>query len=446
MTSEHSTPVDSSSRTAVNDRLTMLPRCSRLEQKLREPRKPGQLMAVLVIGVDGFGNINQLHGHVFGDELLKAVAMRIRSGVRAGNLVVRLGGDEFAVLAEIEEFGQAATIAKRLLHEMQQPFVVDSKEIDVTVSIGVAMEAAVDGQSSRLLARATAALTEAKELGRNRYAVFDLTMGSSPSEVELMVGDLRRALRAGEFFLLYQPKLDFSSGLVVGMEALLRWTHPEHGQVSPDHFIPLAEKTGMITDIGRWVLEEACRQMHEWHEDQMVDWHVSINASVFQINSTTFYADVVDTLKRNELDPEDLCIEITESGAMRNVELSLMTLRKLSTDGVRISMDDFGVGHSSLSHLARFPVRELKVDRSFVSRVTESVESEAIVRAIIGLAKALGLEVVAEGVESRDQQALLAEMGCDMIQGFLISQPIPSSDVPVLIAKLHERKRAQYES
>ncbi|MNV24929.1 Phytochrome-like protein cph2 [compost metagenome] len=250
-----------------------------------------------------------------------------------------------------------------------------------------------------------------------------------------MVGDLRRGLRENEFYLVYQPKLDMQNGRLIGMEALLRWNHPEHGPIAPDHFVPLAEKTGMIVDIGRWVLNEACRQTQVWHSEHVIDWRVSVNASVFQLNAASFYGDVLDALERNALDPEDLCIEITESEAMRNAELSLMTLHRLSAAGVRISLDDFGVGHSSLSHLKRFPVQELKIDRSFISGIAESPESEAIVRAIIGLAKAVGLQVVAEGVETEEQQALLAEMDCDVIQGYLISRPVRPEDVSTLVVQ-----------
>jgi EAL domain-containing protein (putative c-di-GMP-specific phosphodiesterase class I) len=321
------------------------------------------------------------------------------------------------------------------MQEMQRPFVINGTSVDVSASIGIAVEGTEAGQRSRLLTRATAALAEAKDLGRNRYTVFNVLMGASVSEVELMVGDLRRGLRENEFYLVYQPKLDMQSGRLIGMEALLRWNHPEHGQVAPDHFVPLAEKTGMIVDIGRWVLNEACRQMQVWRSEHVIDWRVSVNASVFQLNAASFYGDVLDALERNALDPEDLCIEITESEAMRNAELSLMTLHRLSAAGVRISLDDFGVGHSSLSHLKRFPVQELKIDRSFISGIAECPESEAIVRAIIGLAKAVGLQVVAEGVETEEQQALLAEMDCDVIQGYLISRPVRPEDVSALVTR-----------
>lgn len=406
-----------------------------LELQLREPCRSGHRKAMLVIGVDGFSVINQLYGHGFGDELLKAIAVRLHSSIRMGNLAVRLAGDEFAVIAQVEAPEQAKAIAKRLMQEMQRPFVINGTSVDVSASIGISVECAEDGQRSRLLTQATAALAEAKDLGRNRYTVFNVLMGASVSEVELMVGDLRRGLRENEFYLVYQPKLGMQSGRLIGMEALLRWNHPEHGQVAPDHFVPLAEKTGMIVDIGRWVLNEACRQMQVWRSEHVIDWRVSVNASVFQLNAASFYGDVLDALERNALDPEDLCIEITESEAMRNAELSLMTLHRLSAAGVRISLDDFGVGHSSLSHLKRFPVQELKIDRSFISGIAECPESEAIVRAIIGLAKAVGLQVVAEGVETEEQQALLAEMDCDVIQGYLISRPVRPEDVSALVTR-----------
>lgn len=427
---------------ALQDRLTALPGRLLLEQRLRLPDEGRRRAAVLVMGMDGFRAINRLHGHGLGDDLLKAAAMRIQSSVRAGDLVVRLAGDEFAILTYVEEAGQAKAIAKRLLQSMHKSFVVQGVDIDLSASIGIAMDTAAGTQRNRLLAQASTALREAKDLGRNRYSVFDASMGASASEIELMVGDLRKALREGELFLLYQPKLDVQSGRIIGVEALLRWNHPEHGQIAPDYFIPLAEKTGMIVDIGRWALDEACRQMRVWRDECVVDWGVAVNASVYQINSPTFFTDVCQALERHDIDPQDLSIEVTESGAMRNAEFSLMMLRKLASIGVRISLDDFGVGYSSLSHLKRFPIHELKIDRSFVCGIAENAEDTAIVGAIIALAKAVGLYVVAEGVETIEQQAILTEMGCDTIQGYLISRPVRASEISVLVTRYNPARQA----
>lgn len=426
---------------ALHDALTGLPGRLVLEQSLRLPESRRGRIAVLVIGMDGFRAINQLHGHAFGDDLLRQAALRIQSCIRQRDLIVRLAGDEFALLTRVEESSHAKAIAKRLLQGMHRPFMVRGTEIDVSASIGIAVDTATGTQRNRLLAQASTALREAKDLGRNRYSVFDASMGASVAEIELMVGDLRKALREDELSLLYQPKLDLQAGRVVGVEALLRWNHPEHGQIAPDYFIPLAEKTGMIVEIGRWALDAACRQMRLWRDEQAVDWSVAVNASVFQINSPIFFTDVCEALERHDIDPQDLTIEVTESGAMRNAEFSLMVLRKLASIGVRISLDDFGVGYSSLTHLKRFPVHELKIDRSFVGGVAENTEDAAIVKAIIALAKAVGLWVVAEGVETAAQQAALAEMDCDAIQGYLISRPVEAGEISRIVSGYNRRQR-----
>lgn len=427
----------------LRDALTGLPSRLALESQLQHPNRDLGRFAVLVVGMDAFRAVNEVHGHALGDVLLKAVAERIQAGLREGDLVVRLPGDEFAVLTRVEDAGQAKTMAKRLLQRMQVAFNVSGQDIDATASVGIAIDSAAGTQRNRLLAQASAALREAKDQGRNRYSVFDASMGASTAEIELMIGDLRKALRDNELLLLYQPKLDLQSGRIVGVEALLRWNHPQHGSISPDYFIPLAEKTGMIVDIGRWALDEACRQMQSWRDEFTVDWSVAVNVSVFQINSPTFLSDVCEALERHGIDPQDLTIEVTESGAMRNAELSLMILRKLASLGVRISLDDFGVGHSSLSHLKRFPIHELKIDRSFVAGIADDVEDLAIVNAIVALAKAVDLRVVAEGVETVEQQAALAEMDCDEIQGYLISRPVPPTEIANIVAN-YNRVRSEF--
>jgi diguanylate cyclase len=423
------------------DALTGLPCRLALESQLQRPNPHQGRFAILVVGMDAFRAVNEVHGHAFGDGLLKAAAGRIQAGLREGDLVVRLSGDEFAVLARVDDAGQAKTMAKRLLQRMQVAFKVSGRDIDATASVGIAIDSAAGTQRNRLLAQASAALREAKDQGRNRYCVFDASVGASTAEIELMIGDLRKALRDNELLLLYQPKLDLQSGRIVGVEALLRWNHPQHGSISPDYFIPLAEKTGMIVDVGRWVLNEACRQMRSWRNQRAADWSVAVNVSVFQINSPTFSSDICEALQRHDIDPQDLTIEVTESGAMRNAELSLMILRKLASLGVKISLDDFGVGHSSLSHLKRFPIHELKIDRSFVAGIADDAEDLAIVNAIVALAKAVDLRVVAEGVETMEQQAALAEMGCDEIQGYLISRPVMPAEVSPIVASYNRVRR-----
>jgi diguanylate cyclase (GGDEF)-like protein len=430
--------------TSVNgsqDALTGLPTRIVLQQRLQIPRH--RRAALLVLGIDGFRAINAVYGHAAGDALLCKMAERLGLIARDDDLIVRLHGDEFAILTSVEDPDQAAALARRVLQRMQKPFLLDGGEVHITVSVGAAVEAESRNRR-KLLANASLALRNAKDSGRNRHIVFEASMEATGIEIELMIGDLRKAIRDSELFLVYQPKLDLATGSIRSVEALLRWKHPKHGVIPPDQFIPLAENTGMIGEIGAWTLDEAGRQMRQWRNEQVVGWNVAINVSIFQLNSPCFFDTVCDMLERHDLDPCDLTLEVTESNAMRNLELTMEVLCKLASIGVNLSLDDFGVGHSSLSHLKRLPVRELKVDRSFISDIETDPENMAIVSAIVSLAKATDLKVVAEGVETLGQQALLAEIGCDVIQGYLIGRPGPPGDVAT-IARSYEAKRRTFE-
>ncbi|HEV7272164.1 bifunctional diguanylate cyclase/phosphodiesterase [Pseudoxanthomonas sp.] len=416
------------------DALTGLPGQLQLEQRLRAV--PGaRPEGLLVLGADGFRAINQLRGHEFGNKLLMLIAARIRAQVGTGAFLARLPGDEFAVLAPFEDAVQLKTMARRLLRCMEPSFVIQGTTVDLTVSIGIAVDNAKCDHRRRLLANASQALAEAKESGRNRFCLFNAALSGNAAEIELMIGDLRKALSEQQMYLAYQPKQDLQSGVVVGVEALLRWDHPTLGAIAPDYFISVAEKTGMIVEVGRWVIDEACRQMRSWRDELGVNCKVAVNASVFQINSTSFVFDVATALERHGLDPSCLCIEVTESNAMTQAQSSMMVLRQLADSGVCIALDDFGVGHSSLAHLKRMPIQELKIDRSFVDGIVDCEEDAAIVRAIITLGKAMGLYVVAEGVETHAQQALLAQMECDAVQGYLIGRPASAAALgPTLAA------------
>lgn len=426
----------------LHDRLTGLPGRLVLERHLQ---RPGQAQtALLVIGIDGFRMVNEAFGHVTGDALLREVAARLRAAVRSDDMVARLEGDEFAVLIRAEESDQAAAIAKRLLLRLQRPFRIGSQDIRITVSIGVAAELPGDHGRRKLLAHAGVALRHAKDMGRNRYSMFDISMQASAFEIDLMIGDLQKAIHEEQLLLCYQPKLDLGTGSISGVEALLRWNHPVHGAISPDQFVPLAEKTGMISEIGAWTLNKACRQMQQWRSDSVAIESVAVNVSAFQLTSPCFFDTVRDALDRYDLEPSDLMLEITESAAMRNPELTLVMLRKLASLGVAISLDDFGVGHSSLAHLKQLPVCELKIDRGFIRDIENDPEDIAIVLAIIALARATNLKVVAEGVETAGQQALLAEIGCEAIQGYLIGRPSPPDDIAA-IASSYEAKRKNFE-
>ncbi|MEQ4575913.1 MAG: bifunctional diguanylate cyclase/phosphodiesterase [Gammaproteobacteria bacterium] len=423
------------------DPLTGLPNRLALERRLQYPDPGAARMALLVVDMDDFHAINGRHGRDGGDALLREAARRPQAATRNGDLVVRMEGDDFAVLAEVAEPDQVKVIARRVLRCLQAPFELGGRSVDLLPSIGIALDTAAGSRHARLIEQAGIALRLAKERGRNRHELYDAAMSRSATEIELLLEDIRQALERREFFLLYQPKLDIQRGRIVGVEALLRWKHPRHGVITPDNFIPLAEQTGAIVDIGRWVLDEACRQMRAWRDQGVADWSVAINTSVFEIGSPAFFRDICGALERYGLDPRDLTIEVTESGAMRNPELSLAVLRRLASLGVRVSLDDFGVGYSSLAHLRRLPVDEVKLDRSFIAGLTENAEDPAIVSAIITLAKAVSLRVVAEGVETLEQQATLAEMECDAIQGYLVSPPAGPDDIAAIASRYREAHR-----
>jgi diguanylate cyclase (GGDEF)-like protein len=430
----------------LRDALTGLPTRTVLQQHLQHPNPSSNRhrAALLILGVDGFRAINAAFGHAAGDGLLRQVAGRLRSIAGSEDLVARLEGDEFAVLTGEQDPDQATALARRILQRMQKPFLLDAGEVHITASIGVAVEEKQESHRHKLLTRANLALRHAKETGRNRHRVFEASMEATGVEIELMVGDLRKAIQRRELFLLYQPKLDLGTGRIHGVEALLRWNHPKHGVIPPDQFIPLAEKTGMIGDIGAWTLDEAARQMRNWRDERVVGWNVAINVSVFQLTTPCFFETVCGVLERHDLDPCDLTLEVTESHAMRHPELTLAALRQLAAIGVNLSLDDFGVGHSSLSHLKRLPIRELKVDRSFISDIEHDADDMAIVAAIVSLARATDLKVVAEGVETVGQQTLLAELGCDAIQGYLIGRPSPPDQIAV-IARRYEAKQKTFD-
>jgi diguanylate cyclase (GGDEF)-like protein len=428
---------------SLQDRLTGFPGRLVLEGRLR--RLGQERAALLVIGIDGFRMVNEAFGHAAGDALLREVAGRVNAAVRGEDAVFRLEGDEFAVLTRAEEAEQVVAIARRLLLRLQRPFRIGSQEIRITASIGAAIELPGDHNRRKLLANAGVALRHAKDMGRNRYSLFEASMQADAIEIDLMIGDLQKALHEEQLFLCYQPKLDLGTGGISGVEALLRWNHPVHGAISPDQFIPLAEKTGMINEIGAWTLNQACRQMQHWRSESVNIHNVAVNISVFQLTSPYFFDTVRVALERHGLEPADLMLEITESAAMRNPELTLMVLRKLTSLGVAISLDDFGVGHSSLTHLKQLPVCELKIDRSFIRDIENDPEDMAIVSAVVSLAKAVDLKVVAEGVETAGQQALLTEVGCDVVQGYLIGRPGSPRDVAAIVSA-YDVNRRQFET
>ena len=418
---------------ALHDPLTTLPNRILLEDRISQAvvhsGRHGTTCGILFVDIDRFKTVNDSLGHFVGDELLKGVASRLESLVRREDTVSRLGGDEFVILlTEIANPEDAEEVANKILAGLGQPFRIHTHELIITPSIGVSLFP-LHGQSAQtLLTNADAAMYSAKKQGRNNVQVFSAHMKTSFPERLKLETDLRRALERGEFQLHYQPMVDMKSALVVGMEALLRWNHPDRGLISPADFIPLAEETGLIVPIGRWVIEAACAQSKAWQEQGLGKLRLSVNISAVQFRQKDLLDTIARALSLSGLAPEHLEVEITESTVMQNAAEATLTLEQLSESGVLISIDDFGTGYSSLSYLKSFPINTLKIDRSFIREISEDKEDAAIVRAIIGLAHNLGLRVVAEGVETRRQLEFLRHLESDEYQGYYSSRPLPVAE------------------
>ncbi len=427
------------SHQALHDTLTGLPNralvLDRAEQLLaRSARRPGGLAGALFIDIDGFKHVNDNLGHAAGDQLLKAVGERLQGAVRDHDTVGRLGGDEFVVLVDSTADEDALDLlADRLTEVLREPVSLEDgrKIFSVTASIGVAMGhyTTPDG----LLRDADLALYAAKAAGKDRYALFDASMYAGAEGRLELEGDLGTALQEKQFFLHYQPIFELPSGRVVGVEALIRWRHPQRGIVAPDNFIPLAEDNGMIVQIGRWVLEEACRQAAVWAADG-VELAVAVNVSAHQLGRKGFGYEVALALQRSRIEPSSLILELTETTLMRDVSAAAQALEAIKALGVRVAIDDFGTGYASLSQLQRMPVDILKIDRSFVAALNDGGQSRELLRAILGVGEALSLAVVAEGIEERAQMRALEEMGCEMAQGFLMGKPGPAEDIEALVS------------
>jgi len=418
---------------ALHDNLTKLPNRlllqDRLEHAVEKAIRQGTRFAVLFIDLDGFKLINDVYGHQVGDRLLLHVANNLKATLRGEDTLARMGGDELVALTEIRELSDAITLAERLLEAVAAPMSFDPVDIGVGCSIGIALCGDHGYDPRELLANADAAMYTAKEQGGNTYCVFHASMNQDMQEELTLLQHLRRALQLRQFELYYQPKYHAADGELQGVEALLRWRHPELGLVMPDRFIALAERTGMIIEIGRWVLDEACRQMQAWRRAGTRVPGIAVNLSAAQFQSPDLFALVRDTLAWHGLEPEALTLEITESTAMRDPEASQSILKRLSDLGVHISIDDFGTGYSSLLYLKRLPAAELKIDRAFVSDMTLDGEDRELVGAIITLAHSFDLRVIAEGVEQGAQRHLLTDLGCDALQGNHLGRAVPAKQL-----------------
>ena len=414
---------------ALHDNLTKLPNRALLEGRLRQAighaDREKRLFALMFLDLDGFKAVNDAYGHSVGDLLLVEAAKRIEMRIRMQDTISRVGGDEFVFLGDVGEPEDAAALAEKLLVLIREPFQIDGHELRMSVSIGIALYPGNGTNQRELLTNADAAMYHAKSLGRDSFRFFESSMNSHVQAHLELTQDLRRAMDRHELILYYQPKFEAPNGPAIGVEALLRWEHPTRGLMLPDDFISLAEKTGMIVPIGEWVLDEACRQMREWHDSGRQHWTMAVNLSAVQFGHPALIQMVQATLERHQLAPHCLTLEITESTAMRDADTSVVILQRLYEMGVRIAIDDFGTGYSSLLYLKRLPASELKIDRGFVRNLEHDSEDRAIVSAIVALGQTLDLKIVAEGVETLAQQEFLTDMGCDSLQGFLFGKPMP---------------------
>ncbi|MFA7624940.1 MAG: bifunctional diguanylate cyclase/phosphodiesterase [Pusillimonas sp.] len=413
---------------AVHDALTGLPNRTlfeeHLDRALEKVRRDGGHFAVLMLDLDGFRVINDAYGHHVGDRLLLEVTHRVQSQLRGQDTLARLAGDEFVLMMAVDEPAEAATQAHKVLSFIKKPFYLVGHEIHVSASVGITLCPDNAAVRADLLAQADAARHHAKSSGRNTYSFFEASMQANVQQQLSLLQEFRKALENNELSLVYQPKLSVREVKVKGAEALLRWYHPRHGQVAPDQFIPLAERTGLIVPIGEWVLETACRQIRAWRDAGWADASVAVNLSPMQFRHSGLVTTVRMLLKRYGLEPASLTLEITESTAMHDTEASIAIMRRLHDLGVRLSIDDFGTGYSSLLYLKRLPVDELKIDRGFVRDLAPGTEDRAIVAAIAGLAQTLGLEIVAEGVETPMQFEVLSALSCHYLQGYLLGRPM----------------------
>ena len=417
---------------ALHDLLTGLPNralfLDRLEHALARLGRRGSQAAVLFLDFDHFKLVNDSLGHQVGDELLAAAAPRLAQAVRASDTVARFGGDEFGILLEdITGERDAIEMAQRIASVFTRPFVLAGSEHFVTVSIGIALAQGAE-RADELIRDADAAMYRAKERGRARYELFDEAMRERATARLSVENDLRRALERSELQLDYQPVVSLRNQAIVGVEALLRWQHPERGTIGPSEFIPIAEEDGLIEPIGRWVLERACRQAAAWREARpdAPAVGISVNLSPLQVANPGFPGVVAQILRASGLEPSCLSLEITETVMLRDVDALAEALPALKALGVRLVLDDFGTGHSSLGYLTRHPFDRLKIDRSFVDGLGTEPRDTAITEAIIVMSRALSLEVVAEGVETAVQEAELSRLGCEMAQGFLFSPAVPA--------------------
>jgi diguanylate cyclase (GGDEF)-like protein/PAS domain S-box-containing protein len=401
----------------------------RLQQTMAQGRRRDWLVGVIMLDLDRFKIANDTLGHGAGDMLLKQVAARLTNCVRPGDTVGRFGGDEFGIiLSDLRNAGDVRLVAQKILSTFAEPFRLDASEIHVTASLGISLYPSDSDDCDTLIKYADTALHRAKDSGRNNFQFYTTEMNVRALHRLNLENNLRHALERQEFLLHYQPKASLSRGVTTGLEALLRWQHPQFGLVSPVEFVPVLEETGLIIPVGEWVIGAVCAQIKSWQAAGIKPVPVAINLSGRQFLAQDLGSTVKRLLAEHELDPGLVELEITESSLMVNTEEAIQTLEHLSSLGVSLAIDDFGTGYSSLSYLKRFPLDSLKIDRSFVRDITSDAEDAAITRAVISMAHSLGLKVVAEGVETEAQMSFLAANACDEIQGYYLARPLTAAD------------------
>ena len=410
----------------------------RLEHAVVRARRDGTLVSVMFLDLDDFKAVNDQLGHHIGDQLLRQVSRRLQDSVRESDTVARLGGDEFMIILEggtrPEDAGQ---VAEKILSELKKPFLLLDRKLFVTGSIGIVVYP-LDGESiDGLLRDADLAMYSAKDAGKNTYQFVTAELRAKTSARIRLLDSLRVALsRDDELWLAYQPKLALQTGRVTGVEALLRWNHPEMGEVMPGDFIPIAEETDLMLPLGEWVITEACHQAREWMDSSLPSIAVSINVAARQFRHGDLVETVGHALRNSGVDPRLIELELTEGTLIEDTEMARRTLERLKEMGVRISIDDFGTGYSSLSYLKQFPIDYLKIDRSFITDLHREPDSMAIPTAVIRLAHSLSLKVIAEGVETQEQHDILSELNCDIAQGYLFGRPVPPLEIEDLVRKV----------
>ncbi|MGQ7956881.1 putative bifunctional diguanylate cyclase/phosphodiesterase [Pseudomonas sp. SP16.1] len=425
-------------RMAQYDFLTGLPNRQQLQQQLDQILEDaGRLqrrVAVLCVGLDDFKGINEQFSYQSGDQLLLALSDRLRSHSGRLGALARLGGDQFALIqADIEQPYEAAELAQSVLDDLEQPFIVDQHQVRLRATIGITLFPEDGDSTEKLLQKAEQTMTLAKSRSRNRYQFYIASVDSEMRRRRELEKDLREALGQNQLHLVYQPQVDYRDHRVVGVEALLRWQHPQHGFVAPDLFIPLAEQNGTIIAIGEWVLDQTCRQLREWHDQGFSDLRMAINLSTVQLHHAELPRVVNNLMQVYRLPSRSLELEVTETGLMEDISTAAQHLLSLRRSGALIAIDDFGTGYSSLSYLKSLPLDKIKIDKSFVQDLLEDEDDATIVRAIIQLGKSLGMQVIAEGVETAEQEAYIIAQGCHEGQGYLYSKPLPARELTLFL-------------